>query len=413
MRRGLLLVLLGLTACHPPLERDCGRVLVDSAGELNFGGVPATGVPPVGVVGTPLTLALFSPLSSCASDTVRADPQLLDPDGQPVPVTLEGEAQRSGAQAAVKASVTFTPTRPGLHTLHVAFEPSLGVRSLLLDVASLGLSGAVTRVPIPPCVPSGLWPVSDDTVACEAAGRVTLSSSDGGSIDFPGEQLVVVDTVLWSIDAASATLERRQLEDGGVRRTHAFAPFAARPTPAMQEENLALRFRPNGRLALVRVGPGGETVQELPPEPPAQAWFAEDHDLFRWSAQPCFLNACINLPDVVGLEPGLVWRGSPLFTAEPTATQTFGYARPTTAFESTPRFTLLQPIESVDAPAAGFERLPLWLEADAGLGQQVLASLDDGALHCTAWPRAEVLRVGRHHVLLSDSEAGWVRIIRR
>ena len=43
----------------------------------------------------------------------------------------------------------------------------------------------------------------------------------------------------------------------------------------------------------------------------------------------------------------------------------------------------------------------------------MLVSITDAGLVLSGWPRAEVLRVGRHHVVLADRDALTVRVIKR
>ena len=420
MRRLVLLTLFALTACPPPVEPECQRVLVDVNGNTNRGfaggiggGTGNTNASPLGVTGVEQTLTLFAPLSSCVSDTLRADVTVLDPDNQPL-APQRGVPARLGVEGAVKMTVTFTPAKPGTHSIHVAFEPSLGVRTLLLDVAADGLAGLTTRVPIPTganCLSNALWPLTDDTVACEERGRgqVSITSSDGGLTQFPGEQLVVVDTVLWSINAASSSLERRVFEDGGVRLTDAFANFPAVATPGMHDVDLALRFRTNGRLNLVRLG---RSIIELPLDGqvgPPLAYFAEDDDtVFRWSQVDCGFG-CTNFPDLVAVEPGFVWRGGDAFGQVPGGARVSGFVRPT-AQSDTLRFSLPHQPEPVSTPAFGFERIPLWLGVS---GKRVLVSVQNEALVFTAWPATGVLRVGRRHVVLTDPALDFVRVARR
>ena len=423
MRRGTVLLLFVLTGCPPesPIDQSCSRFLVDSSGNVNggAGGGPGTApFPPIGVVGTPLSLTVFAPLTSCVSDTLRADAQVTDPDNLPLAVARE-PPQVTGVQGAVKATLTFTPTRPGLHTLHVAFEPSLGVRSLLVDVAADGLAGAMTRVPIPTganCKAHSLWPLSDDTVACEerSRGLVTLTTSDGGLTQFNGRELVVVDTVLWSIDGASSTLERRVFEDGGVRVTHRFPNFPATSTPAMHDVGTALRSRPDGHLALVQLEPPRVLELALRNDVgPPLAYFAEGNDVvYRWSQTSCSFDECVSVPDLVAVEPGHVWRTDTSFPELPSRTS-WAFTRPLTP-DAVPQFTLHYPLESLATPAGAFERMPLWLNVDSGgAGRRVLVSFEQGAPGFTAWPRREVLRVGRKHLLLDDPDPGYVRVWRR
>ena len=414
MRR-LLPLLFTLFGCPPPIEQTCQRLLVNVNGSPDQ--AVAASPPPLGLVGHSLAVPFFAPLSACVSDVLRAEVTALDPDNLPLTVRLD-DPLRVGSQGVVKLSMTFTPTKPGLHNLRVAFEPSLGARTQLVEVASDGLGGFTTRVPIPTganCAADALWPLSDDTVACEerATGFVSLTSSDGGLTRFPGGQLVVADTVLWSINPASTTLERRVFEDGGVRLSHAFPNFPSIVTPGMHDVDLALRYRANGQLVLVQLTPSGSTVSQLRfdtlPSSPL-AYFVEDGgSLFRWSTSQCPLDVCVNLADVVALEPGYVWRASQSFES---FSLTSGFVRPTTEFNATPRFTLLYPTAPVATPGYGFERLPLWLALTPAT-QRVLVTVENEELRYSAWPRAEVLRVGRHHLVLTDPNLAFVRVVRR
>lgn len=421
MRRSPWLALLALLAgCPPPAIGDgCERLLVEADGTLNLGvggGPAASGsAHRLGVVGTPLTLTVFAPLTSCVSDTLRADPRVLDPGEGAVPFQLEGGAVPSGVEGAVKATLTFTPTRPGLHTLQLAFEPSLGVRSLLVDVAADGLAGAVTRLAIPAdlrCPRATFWALTDDTFACEEPGQIAIVSADGGTTRFEGEQLVVVDTVLWSLHTPSSALERRVFADGGLLLTNTFPDFSARPAPGMHDLNLAWRFHTNDRLALVRIEPGGATVREWGEEllfGAPRGYLVEDDDtVCRWGDPACLVPGCVSAPDIVAMDPGLVWRGLP---GAPQASG--GFARPVRDLEAPARFTLWSPRLSVASPATGFERIPLWLSPEGESGHQVLVSTQAGTLTFTAWPRGQVLRVGRRQVLLGDDAPDFIRIVGR
>lgn len=422
MARLLPLSLVALCACPPPVEPDCQRLLVDVSGNVNhfaggLGGGTGSGFPPpLGFAGSPQNVTLFAPLSSCVSDTLRVDVSVLDPDGREL-VAEVGTPARFGVDGAVNVDVGFTPSKAGLHTIRVAFEPSLGARSLLLEVASDGLSGLTTRVPIPAganCLANALWPLSDDTVACEerATGRVSLTSADGGLVQFSGGQLVVVDTVLWSIDAVTNSLERRVFEDGGVRLTDSFPHFPPVATPGMHDVDRALRFRSNGRLSLVRLKSTGTLVQEFQLDGqvgPPLAYFSEDNDtIFRWSPLSCTFSNCTNFEDLVALEPGYVWAPHNFFE-QPGAPRVSGFARPNDSVAPA-RFSLFHAAEPVTTPAFAFERMPLWLST--GGTRRVLVSVERGSITLSFWP-AGVLRVGRHHVVLTDPDPAVVRVVRK
>jgi len=419
MRRLVLLLLVPLCACPtepPPL--DCTRTLVDPSGNVNggFGGGVGGGSggtdAPLGLVGAPLTVTVFAPLSACAPDVLRADATLLDPDNAPLAFAVDRPVSRSGSQLAVSAAFTFTPRQPGLHTLRVAFEPSLGVRSVLVQVAADGMLGLTNRVPLPAGANCTVWPLSDDTVACaeESSGFVSVTSTDGGTTRFSGYELVVVDTVLWSIDGTTNTLERRVFEDGGLRVTNRLPGFPVMATPALHDVDVALRYRSSYLLTRVRVTPTSESLGDFPVErsTPALAYFVEPDDtLFRWDQTPCFITTCTTLTDLVGLEPGFLWRSGNGFE---TNGQLSAFERPL-ATPASPRFSLKRQTMFFSSPEHSFERLPVWLEPLLG-SRRVLVSVEDGGLVFSSWPWAEVLTIGRRHAVLTDSP-GFVRVIRR
>jgi hypothetical protein len=430
MVRGALftLVVISLTACPQPTPMDCSRFLVDTNGNPTggFGGGPGVGtLTPVAFVGVPVSLTVFAPLSACETDSVRGEIEATGPENEELDARFS-EAVTRQPTGTVKTVVTLTPAKVGVHSVRVAFEPSLGARTVLFDVAIDGLSNPSTRVPIPTgenCTVNATWPISDDTVACEerANGYVSLTSSDGGVLRFRGEQLVVVDDVLWSVNGPTTTLERRVYEDGGLRLTDSFPNFPALSTPGMHDVNLALRFRSNGRLTRVRTfADGGSSVAELALDGlsgPPLAYFTEDDDvMFRWSQVDCSFNNCVNLPDLAGLEPGFVWRAErPPFEPGAFLSQIRGFTRPTTFSSSSPKVTLSYDVEPIVTPAYGFERLPLWLGArsTSASDRRVLLSMTDAGLSMSSWPRSVVLRVGRKHVVLSDPDPGYVLVFRK
>ena len=415
MRR-LSLLLAALCGCSPAQPDDCVRHLADVNGSLNRGaaggvGGGTGGAPPLNpavlaAVGAPVTLTFFAPLTSCVSDTLRIDAVAIDPEGRSAPAMQVGALEQT-VFSAVKANVTFTPTRPGLHTLKVAFEPSLGARSRFVEVAADGLSGQVLRVPIP-LGAAGLWPLADDTVASElrSVDDITISSTAGMLTHFRGTQLVVAGPVLWSIDPLTQMLERRVFEDGGVRLTHSFPDFPEVPTPALQEEHFALRYRASGQLSTVSISPdGGFRVDDhsfyARVDPPL-AYYGASGSLKRWSLEECPF-PCSNIEDLAAVDAQFVWRHSP-------ATGLTGVSR--TARFDDPPLQLAHSPEALSSPPAAFERLPLWLRTQSD-DRSVLVSATDAGLQFTGWRRSEVLRVGRDHVLLTDEVPGFVRVVRK
>ena len=323
MRRLLLMLLVPLFGCPAPEPIDCTRNLIDVSGFANggfaggFGGAGgstgtggSSGAPedPVGLVGKPARFTVFAPLSACDPDVLRADVTLVDPDNEPVEFNVDGAIARSGEQHAVSGTFSFTPLKPGVHILRVSFEPSLGVRSVLFDVASDGLVNPTTRVPIPAGANCTVWPLTDDTVACEERGGfVSITSVDGGLTRFPGAELVVADNVLWSIDGTSSTLERRIYEDGGVRVTHRFPSFPLMPTPGLHEADLALRYRSNRLITRVRISRGVASLGDFAVDPfisPPLAYFIEPDDTLPREQLRLFLHALHQLAGPGGARAG-------------------------------------------------------------------------------------------------------------
>ena len=424
MRAALLFAVFALLpACSPP-PLECARQLIDVTGAPNggfAGGGPGT-TSPLGVVGSPVSVGVFAPLSACPSDTLRADVTLVDPDNLPM-MNLTVTQPVRNLSMGVGSTLTFTPDEPGLYALKVSFEPALGVRSLFIDVAVDGMRAAsVVRVPIPNganCDTNALWPLSDDTVACEARGPgvVSVTSVDGGVRTFPGSHLVVADTVLWSIHPALEQLERRVWEDGGVRLTHVFPNFAATPTPGMHDVDVALRYRPASILARMVVLPdAGFSVEDFRSDAlggSPEAFFVEPSDeLFRWNEDLCLSSFnCGNFfTDLVAVEPGLVWRSELVFDGS--ASRSTGFTRPTLPSNVVSAMTVPHRPESPGFVTDSFERVPLWLAQNVGT-RRLLVSGRDGGFELSAWPRTEVLRVGRHHLVLTDAQADFVRVVRR
>ena len=408
MLRGAALVLLVLAACGPPPGDTCQRVLVSATGQGaagGFGGAGGSGgaaANALGIAGEPLTLTLFAPLSSCVSDALRASVEVLGPDNLPVPVALSGPPRVLDV-GVVQVALAFTPAQAGSYLVRTTFEPSLGVRTTVVDVAASRLDAGFVTVPLPGvdgCL-GGAWPLTADTVACErASGAIELRRADGGVTSFDGEQLVVVDTVLWSVHRGRQSLERRVFEDGGLRLADAFAGIDAVVVPALHDTDLAVRQATGGQLTILRVGAATLTPAFFPGFFDGRVLFADPPGQFYLGGN-CFDASCVF--DLQGLEAGVVWR------TDPSTGQLRGLARPLGTLDDAARFTLRQAPESPALPTAAFERVPLWLPARPPVS--VLASLDDGVVTLSAWNKAEVVRVGRRFVLLRDSTG--VRVVQR
>ena len=412
--RALFLSSLLLLACPPPTTiDDCPRNLVNADGNVGFAGGVGGGsgsVPPapLAFVGTEVLVTAFAPLTSCVSDVRRVDLEVLDPDLMPLPFTLAPSRDPGGG--VVSAALRFTPQQGGVHTVRFSFEPALGVRTTLLQAAGDGLAAhPVVHVPAV-CPPGNAWPLTDDVVACEDNQRVSLTAADGGTASFPGSQLVVVGTVLWSLDATGSVLERRVFADGGLALTHSIPSVRNTPVAGLHDEVSAMRLSAQGNLTQYRVDvepPRPLTFSAGLPQNGTVWWV--DGEMLRTNAfDGCGTSPCDRLEDLLALDPGAAWRRAQFQSA------TDGYARPLQVMMPTlsPRYTVSLS-EGVSWPTSGFERVPLWLAQPAPDGRRVLVSADRGSLDFTAWPRDQVLRVGRQHVLLKDLAPTSLRIVRR
>lgn len=408
-RSRALLFLPLLAGCWAPPVAPCRREPVVERGQVARLVIDsANPAPPLGLPGAPLSVTAFAPLSACSADsnrlTVRVE--LVGPDNFVVSDALITEPRLVRAVPEVDGhppvevdmvavDVTFTPSLPGQYLMHVIFEPMLGVRTLLLDVGEPRLDPPSVRVRVPSwaeCVDQP-WPLGAEVVACErSTRRVELHSADGGLSSFDGEQLVVAGPVLWSVEAATNELQRRVFVDGGLVLTDAFAGFGTRTVPGMHDERSALRVRTSGELTLVRVE---SPLSPVPSPANSEALlYLDGQEVLAESA--CDTERCFGLQ---GLEPEMAW------TVENLGVGVVGFKRPFQSVRVIPDAVLRRPWHRPQIPARGFERLPLWLPVE-GTGLSALVNADRQPLAFTVWNRAEVLRVGKHFVLLKDPQLG-------
>lgn len=403
VRASLFAILLVLSAC-PPGQGTCSREFVTPTGD-----VPTMGVisfvdagSPLGIQGRAITSKVFAPKTGCERDRLSARVELLGPDNFPVTDFTLTEP-RLGANSTVSVDVTFTPAQTGQYLMSLVFEPALGVRSQLLDVGELKTSAPFVPVTVPNlsgCVDS-VWPVNADTVACERNTKnVELYSSDGGTMSFAGEQLVVAGSAFWSVTSPNE-LQRRELVDGGLLITHRFAEFSNSTVRGLHDEQTALRARIDGSLVLASTG--NVAIADLNRQSNAvgeQLLFADDFVLF--TETPCQFLGCFGL---LGLEPSVLW------TSGFNGAQLSGTKRPVQV-EGTPDISLNYKFEFPIAPQRGFERVPLWLESSEP-GLSVLVNADRPSLGLTIWRRSQVLRVGKDFVVLKSDAANEVRVTPR
>lgn len=391
-----LVWLLLTTGCPEPVE-TCRRSVIDRRGQLGS----LTPQPlALAVVGDPVEVTVFAPLSSCVSDELAVRARLFDPENLEVAVELI-EPPRVGFNGVVTARFRFTPSRDGAFTLETGFEPSLGVRNTTVFVAADGAAAPFVRVPRP----SGCdfaWPLADTVIACELLDAgLSLVRADGGLTAFEGTDLVVAGDVLWSVHQGN--LERRRFEGDVLVRTHLFPGFVPGGPPAVHSESAALRPTADRRLGLVQLFDGGVRQSSFPrpPELISELLFADESDSYiAWGGRACGTNGdCSPQPPLLGLEPEASWIIN--------GTMVEAWTRP---WPGRPLQSLLVERVIPSIETRHVERVPVWLDVAFSGVRTPLLSLREGGVAFTAWVRGDVLRVGQRHVLVRDSAPNVVRL---
>jgi hypothetical protein len=396
-------LLLCSTACVPSGDDACARFSVEQVRDGNGQLLHAADIP-LGLEGAPVEVTLHAPLTSCVSDALRVSATVQGPDGASSPVEVVEGPVPVGIFGAVRARLRFQPVVPGPHALSVAFEPSLGARTVTVDVAAFGELRAGRRLSALDC--DEPWPLGEEVIACEHAGRVTLRSPAGELTAGAGSELVVTGQVLWFVTPAGQ-LERHAFTDGGLVRTHAWPGFARVPTPALQTPEVALRFREDGGLTRLRLRDGGVEERTFFVNPSSQAVYASDRDgvLTAWTDDGCARAECTELSRVLALSGEATWR---------LLDGVRGWRWPwSTLTPEAPSYSLRYEAASAVRPSAAFERSPLWLAQPFDAGLRALVSTDDGVVTYSVFPRDRVLRVGAAHVLLRDEAGPGVVLVRR
>lgn len=204
MRLLLLALLTALWCACPEPTPPCQQGPV-------FGGPP--NLAPLGFVGREVRFDVTAPLIACASDTVRVDVEAFDEANQPVPVSA-GTPQVSGG--VVTATLSLTPTTPGVHAVRVFFEPSLGNVQLSVVVAvepDVAPIDETFPVAMNRCF-GGLARAASGAVLCSDGVDTVVYRGGVEESRFTGGGLVVVDDVAWT-QTDQGVLERRVERDGG------------------------------------------------------------------------------------------------------------------------------------------------------------------------------------------------------
>jgi hypothetical protein len=388
--------------CSTPPPMDCARQQVSEEGFVNggfaggFGGGFAGGrgggggaIPDLHTVGTPVTLRMFAPLTSCASDALRSSVEVLAPDNTAVESTFT--APQRAADAHVESTLTFTPARPGTYVVRASFEPSLGVRATTVQVLSSFVEqGVVVPAAPTPCAREP-WPVTADTVACEwSAQRIALLHGDGGVDTFDGVNLVTAGEVLWSVNVD--TLERRTWSaDAGLVLTRAWPGFSTLRIRGLHTRDQAVRRRNVGTLVAAVTVDGGQ-VEATSNALDFALFFREPGDtVVRVLNDFVCSTGC--LASVVALDTDFVWQqfgaGSPLNGFRRPFTEQTPFTRPSQLLTFTARH---------DTQQEELERLPLWVDLDSATA--ALVRPKNGGLEWSLWPKQRVLRVGPTHAVL-------------
>lgn len=418
--RTLLMLALLVVSCSPPPPPStrCDRFTVDSFGTLangfagGFGGGGFAGGfgggsgrvlgPSFPVAGDVATLRMFAPLTTCPGDDVRSSVEVTGPDNLPVPATLTLPQSSTSNPEVVSSQVTFTTTLPGTYVVRAIFEPSLGVRTATQVVIATNLSRGV-QVPLSGLTCQRPWPLTAGTVACELSNAtIAVLSADAGHVNYPGTELVVAGDVLWS--RRGAVLERAVWSDTtGVARTHTFPNFTTTTVRGEHTRHSAIRNLNNGNFVEASID-GGLWEFQWPALEAQQSLMVRDGDDLRAFSFGTCGSPCV--PGVVAFEPDVLWRRDP-FTGEAVG----GYARPYTTFVANgpPRARIDFPVRVEALPAGGFERWPLWIDAEDG--SSVLVSTRGSATEWTSWPRARVLNVGAEFAVLTGPGSDSVLVV--
>lgn len=358
-----------------------------------FGGGGGGGVfgPSFPVAGEVATMRMFAPLTTCPEDTVRASVEVIGPDNLPVAATITQPQSNPTANAVISSEVTFTTALPGTYVVRAIFEPSLGVRTATHVAIASNLSRGV-QVPLSGLNCAKPWPLTAGSVACEMNdSTVVVLSADAGQVRYPGTELVVAGDALWSRRAS--VLERYVWSDTtGATRTHTFPNFTTTSVRGEHTPRSAIRNLNNGNLAEVSID-GGVWEFQWPALQVQQSLMVRDGDELRaFSVGECSA-PCVG--GVAALEPDLVWRRD-LFVFGALS----GYVRPYSTFVANgpPRTRVDFPVRTEPLPAGGFERWPVWIDAEDG--SSVLVSSHGSATEWTSWPRGRVIKVGGEFVVL-------------
>lgn len=354
------------------------------------------------VVGRPHVVTVLAPTHPqiCGFE-VTVSARLRDPSNAEVPVTSVSTPRPDERFGVMSTTVEFTPTSLGPWYLEVSFNPSLGTSTLLVQVVENGLSRPVRRVPRPAGC-DFVWPLDDETIACEGLdGGLAVSSADGTLRSFPGKELVVAGDAMWSLDGER--LEFRRFVSGQLSAPVSLPGFVAAPTPSIHTDTTAMRFMLNDEIARVDFVDGGLVSTPLHLGRPTS--YPTMHYL-DWFSR---LDVWTPADQIVAFEPEVVWyyhRG-----VLPPEAPVFAHLRSSISFDEV--LFEVQPAVASSIPMRGVERVPLWLDLQSDAGLTPLVEVRGGRPAFSAWPRAEVLQVGLRHVVVADDDPQWVHVYRK
>lgn len=239
----LLAVVAALCGCSAPTPL-CDRVPV-------LGGTPNGA--PLAIAGRELRFDVTAPLAACASDTVRVEVEAFDDANDRVPVSAGAPVVRSGI---VTATLSLTPTTPGVYAVKVWFEPSLGLVQLPVVVGvEPGVAPIEETFPVPLALcQGGLDRTPSGAVLCSSGTHTGVYRGGVEVMRFPGGGLVVADDVVWT--QTGSVLERRvEVVDGGFELQGSADGFALTAGAALLGEHTrtsAVRIQSATRVRVAR-----------------------------------------------------------------------------------------------------------------------------------------------------------------
>ncbi|MFT3837433.1 MAG: hypothetical protein QM723_10605 [Myxococcaceae bacterium] len=407
LRAALWVAALALTGCPGSSAPMPSCPVRGGAG----GGTGTSAVGVIGLVGTPMNveLAILLPLS-CSGEppaVSRVDVSVADPVNAVVASTASAPSQ-IGADA--RATITFTPTRPGRYHLVARFQPDLGSvqQDVLVALDKTGVAPNTIDVPALNCLQIDL---SGDTLLCLdlVFYETWLRTIRAGQVvdSVRANAFALSQDRVWLQGADDQSVSLYQLEADGTLSATGSAAIAINGTPRIfasgdralvvdMNSFIEVRFSPDAGFTLSPeiglpptnsgMGSGGQFVPDVgvtavPTGAQVCSYSAAAGGFADAGCSPASL-------DVVGFDDDGVWWVNPL-QLSPTPEGLFvtgwqtGQTQPLTA-----EIHHVEPLR-VPTPASGQttpQVSPMLLSGDGAGTQLFLPHLDGTEITLTRYP---------------------------